>query len=143
MFFIFTINSKLYPMRKIILFTALTLVFASCSSNDDISTDSLAGVWKITQNVYNNEEIPLRTCQENDFIEMFSNNTFNSEYYEEINGDCVNNDDSQGTWKYVSGNNYNIIVGTKKVSLTLLDKNTFKTFENENDLSSYEVYKLQ
>ena len=131
-------------MKKIILLFAISLTFLNCSSSDEnVSDNSLIGTWKIAEEYSNGEKTQLRECQENDFTEIFSNNTFKATFYEKVDNECITNDDSSGTWKHIGGKEYNIIVGDKKVWLILLDNTTFKLFEDKNDVNSYEVWKLQ
>ncbi len=131
-------------MKKIILlFTiATSIIFASCSSDDDNSgpvdtQDKFIGVWKITQEFEDGVEVTVATCDLQDVLTVTEDEKFSGTSHVMENGTCVLEDTFTGTWENLGDNKYKItsdMDGTESVEATItFSGNTMTVVTNDED----------
>ena len=127
-------------MKKIaLLLCALTIVFSSCGSDDDSSSnqDPLIGIWKPYKEFENNIEIPLGDCKEIDRLTFNTDGTSNIKFHESDNDTCVLEEDRNGTWVNEGGNTYTTTLdnlpSATNTSELFFENNTFYVESTEID----------
>lgn len=105
-------------MKKLsLLLCALTIVFSSCSSDDDSGSqdpqqDIVVGTWKLSMELVDGVEQPLLPCDLEETLLFNSNNTYTETYYEEdANSNCVVDESFSGTWENTGNGSYSLIDG--------------------------------
>ncbi len=98
-------------MKKLILLlTAFTFVFTSCSSDDDSSSsqDRLIGAWNYYKFFENGVERPLDPCETDETFDVLADGTFSAEYFEDNAGTCELVETNSGTWENLGSGTYSI-----------------------------------
>lgn len=88
-------------MKKLVLLLSVfALVFISCSSDDDSSSqDPLIGTWKYHNYIVNGVEDTPTDCEMQETFVFSSDGTFDYTYYEEdFEDNCVLEESISGTW---------------------------------------------
>nr|WP_321221521.1 lipocalin family protein [uncultured Psychroserpens sp.] len=96
-------------MKKLILFLSVfALVFTSCSSDDDASSnqDPFIGTWKYFKYIENGVEQPLDPCDTDETLIVTSDGQYVANFYAEVNGNCELDETLTGTWENAGGNLY-------------------------------------
>ncbi|MDG5490873.1 lipocalin family protein [Psychroserpens sp. SPM9] len=97
-------------MKKIMLLAAIfTLVFTSCSSDEDSGSgqDQFAGNWKLFGSFEDGEEIVLEDCEYETTLDISNNGTFTTFIYESnLDGNCELEYSVSGTWENLGGGLY-------------------------------------
>lgn len=132
-------------MKKIKLFCGILIglmIFSSCSSDDDNSTNStsIVGIWKPIKEVdvcsTGNEDIyTYDSCEQTDRVTFESNGNVNeTSYYLNGNSDCVLDYTENGTWEINNGN-LTITQQGQTIQITFfeLTGNTLKLGQYDND----------
>ncbi|HNU58464.1 MAG TPA: lipocalin family protein [Aquaticitalea sp.] len=123
----------------------LTLIFTSCSNDDDSSSqqDPVIGTWKYYKYYANSVEIPLSECEKQKTIVFRSDNTLDFEFYEENeSGTCVLVLELEGTWSNEGGNVYAMDFGEGPSNQVLtFESNTFYIEDVIEDTTYRVVYK--
>lgn len=115
-------------MKKLGLFLfTLTIVFSSCSSDDDSgSQDPIIGTWNLHQRFVNDVEEVLNSCQMQETFTFSANGSVMYEYYEDNNGNCDLEEAFTGTWSNEGSSNYNLTAfGESSVQNLTFEANTF------------------
>ena len=130
-------------MKKLVLlFSMITLVFMSCSSDDDGgSNDSIVGTWKYYKYIENGVEEELDLCENEETLIFAENGDFTGMDYM---GNCILVDTFTGTWTS-SGSIYSITSeGETNSAEVIFEGNTFYIEDTYNngieDITSREVY---
>ncbi|TXD82897.1 lipocalin family protein [Subsaximicrobium wynnwilliamsii] len=103
-------------MKKLILLlTAVTLTFTSCSSDDDnppiqeVEEDAFVGVWSLSKALLNDNELPIDDCDVQSNFTIKSNGTFvESSYTTTAAGTCESDFADAGTWENLGNNTYKL-----------------------------------
>jgi len=134
-------------MKKLfLLFTVISLVLTSCSSEDSSSQDPLIGTWTWYQSFDNGVEETLDDCDKMDTIVINSNGTLNESYFYNNNGTCESDGTDSATWQNLGNNVYRIVydAGTADeeiIELTIIfDGNTFSIEEVDGEYTYKVVY---
>lgn len=138
-------------MKKLILLlTAFTFVFTSCSSDDDNtpSQDPLIGAWNYYKYFENGVEEPLDPCETDETFVVLADGTFSAEYFDEVTvGSCESAGAFNGTWENLGSGTYALTSSgfTDEEDVTF-DGNTFyfeDTYDNgtPGDTSDDIVYR--
>ncbi|OCK42392.1 hypothetical protein BA195_14015 [Tenacibaculum soleae] len=114
-----------------------------CSSNDDIDNNSVSiiGEWTLKAKFSSDgTDKNIDVCEQRSNITYKSNNTFDSNYFRTINGDCTLEDQDQNIEYKVEGNILEITYSYTRNGQTIIDvkKNKIK-FPNNNTLETYEI----
>lgn len=129
---------KLSIKRNIVLLIVLVLagVSLSCSDDDDEnSVDPIVGTWSYYRLFKNDEEVPLENC-ENIETSVFMNNG-NIEitpYREDLNNNCILEDNILGSWEN-QGNNFYALTfyGETNTDEIIFENNTFFVIDTYTD----------
>ncbi|KAA1246850.1 lipocalin family protein [Aquimarina sp. RZ0] len=129
-------------MKKIFLLFFVSVLIASCSSDDDsvsVNTqDKLIGSWNITQLFENGVEEMLTSCDLKDMFDVTADQKFKITSYDTINGDCTIIEETiDGTWENIGNNVYKLKEGVE-VETAIEAKITFSentmTFEFSDEI---------
>lgn len=132
-------------MKKAVLFLSfLTLIFTSCSSDDDSSSqqDPIIGTWKYHKAFVNGVEQTLTDCEKQETFVFKSNDTVDYKYYEEeVSGNCLLEEDASGTWSNNGNNLYALDFGFGPTTQALTFENDTFYFDDVYEGDTYrEVY---
>ncbi len=100
-------------MKKVINLSTvffISILFISCSSDDDSSVESIVGKWQIEQMFKNNVSENISECKKKSTLEFKDDTTFISTPYVLFNGDCIIDGISSGTWRDTGNNNLEVKV---------------------------------
>ncbi len=94
-------------MKKIIALLAVFMMFTACDSDDDVNDgeDPILGTWFVVdlENAFSDDE--LSECNMNSNITFHADNTADSEFYEEVEGECLFEADTS-EWKRETNGQY-------------------------------------
>ncbi|WP_298237369.1 lipocalin family protein [uncultured Algibacter sp.] len=131
-------------MRKLILlFSILTLVLTSCSSDDSSSSqDLIVGTWTYYKAFTNGIEEVLSDCEKQETFVFSSNGVIDYTYYEEDGlGNCLLEESISGSWINEGNNVYTLTFAGESSSETLTFENNTFYYEETSGTDVYkEVY---
>ncbi|WP_422090836.1 lipocalin family protein [Tenacibaculum ovolyticum] len=134
-------------MKKTLTLLLIVFTMIGCSSNDDIDTNSISiiGEWTLKAKFSSDgTNKNIDECEQRSNITFKNNNTFDSNYYRIINGDCTLEDQDQNIEYKVVGdilevnhtstnNSGQTIINVKKIKIKLPNNDTLETYEiNQN-----------
>lgn len=94
-------------MKKLIALFAVFMMFTACSSDDDANDgeDPILGTWYVVEleNAFSDDE--LSECNMNSNITFHADNTADSEFYEEVEEECMSEADTS-EWKRETNGQY-------------------------------------
>lgn len=100
-------------MKKILFLFLSLCLFASCSDDDDSSTDDgtrIVGKWYLESVRPIGGQNTLNSCNQESYIEFNADGSANSEFYEENESTCESDGENSGTWTYNGNNSYTFFV---------------------------------
>jgi len=100
-------------MKKfILLLSAITLTFNSCSSDDDntpVQEDAFIGIWTQSKLLFEGNEQTINDCDRESAFTINLDGTFTeSSYFTNSNGICELDFSDTGTWENLSNNTYKL-----------------------------------
>jgi len=115
-------------MKKL-LFIPIALLFFACPSDDDMppAQDQIIGTWKFFKEFEDGVEVQLDVCETLQTLSFLADGAFTGlDYDEDIMGECVLDETSNGTWENAGNGAYSITTqfGTDTQQLTF-EGNTF------------------
>ncbi|HEY9185032.1 MAG TPA: lipocalin family protein [Salegentibacter sp.] len=117
-------------MKKIIALLAVVMMFTACDSDDDVNDgeDPILGTWFVVdlENAYSDDE--LSECNMNSNITFHADNTADSEFYEEVQGECVFEAETAG-WERNTNGQYTFelpFFGRQTGDVEFMGSNQFK-----------------
>ncbi|WP_347174071.1 lipocalin family protein [Polaribacter uvawellassae] len=118
-------------MKTKILMVAIALIFISCSSSKEESTDPVVGIWKLNSITMLGQEF-INNCKLKDNIEIRSNKTFTITSHN-LDDNCAI-ETASGNWVSVSNDKYNFSAAGDTQTFTLVSDNmlTFSFVQNSN-----------
>lgn len=129
-------------MKRIFTITTILVLLYSCKTNENnIFTDQIVGVWKISKEINEGEESSLSGCLQEESIEIFYDRTLiGIKYKENSSNNCsIVSEIINGIWKKNTSNNY-LIKTFKDFSITI-DENTLRIWrKNDNPDDFYKEF---
>ncbi|MDT0643539.1 lipocalin family protein [Zunongwangia sp. F363] len=93
-------------MKKFFVLFVSMIVFTACSDDDDSGVEGendIVGRWYLAEvNNSGSLDYEVNDCTSQSYIDFMANNTADSMFYSEVEGECVASEDS-GTWEKASG----------------------------------------
>lgn len=117
-------------MKKIIALLAVFMMFTACDSDDDTNEgdDPILGTWFVAEMENSLSDDELSECNLNSNITFYADNTADSEYYEDVEDECVSEEESS-TWEKNSNGQYTFdlpIFGRQTGDVEFSGNNRFK-----------------
>lgn len=133
-------------MKKLILLLSVfTLVFTSCSSDDDgDSQDPFVGTWKYFKYYEDGVEISLEECEELTTLVITSSGAFSTTIYENDGNGCELDYTSSGTWENLGSGLYSTTLdGDTYVEEVGFSGNTMYFDDADGDVTYRDVFVRQ
>ena len=130
-------------MKKLILLLSiLVLVFTSCNSDDDGSSEDLfIGSWKSSKSFEDGVEQELRPCSDLEIIVISSNGTFSATGYDDFGNGCELDFSQSGTWENSGSGTYSITEDNETVLIQVeFDDNSMILVDNDDGVVYRDVY---
>lgn len=116
-------------MKKLIALLAVFMMFTACSSDDDNDgEDPILGTWYVVdlENTFSDDE--LTECNMNSNITFKADNTADSEFYEQVDGECVFEAET-AEWERNANGQYTLVLpffGRQTGDVEFIGNNLFK-----------------
>ncbi|WP_299122314.1 lipocalin family protein [uncultured Tenacibaculum sp.] len=122
-------------MKPLLLIVLAITVFTSCSSDDEIDTNSITGTWKL---ISHSDLISLPECMKKSTLIFNSNNTISGTHYE---ADCDMNSIS-GSFSEINDSEYKIeFTGATDKANAIVSGNTL-TVNHISQSSSQQIIRV-
>ena len=121
--------------RLILVLTVFTLVFSSCSSDDDSNSSvenySIIGEWTITQRIVNGVEEAIGECEPTSIYRYSADGSYYEKHYAAVLGSsCLENPffEVNGDWSKEDNETYIVATaqGTSSFKINFITENTHK-----------------
>lgn len=119
---------------KLLAFLFLTLSLSSCNKDDDGGSDvnTIVGLWNFDSIAFDGEIEELDNCETQNTIKFSNDGTYTTTSYNDFNSQdqCIISEVFQGTWEFISGNDYRITGDGETNNIEIL-------FSDNNNKFSY------
>jgi len=130
-------------MKKTLTFLLLVFTMIGCSSNDDLENNSntIIGKWTLdSQFSSDGMDRNIDECKQRSNVTFKTNNTFDSNSYQTINGNCTLDDESENIEYKVEDNILEITRSYIDNGETIIEIDKIKIeFPNNNTLEIYGI----